>query len=281
MLPATATRTDLGYLASRHRIGPFSLHRPVTAAEAYEVLNRYGTRAVAMGGGVDLSNRLKSGERIDHIVYLRDASDLTRIVRREGWLRVGAAVTHQQFTRDPAVGRALPDLVMAWHTIGNPRVRAAGTLGGNLITAAPHYDVGPLVAAAGARLIYEDKAQRLLSHIDFPIDGRLALGYETAYKPVVSVAVAALQDTTGSWRGRAVVGCAYPEPATAALRGTDDVGELVDASRELARSVCQDLPAPVDDHVASAAYRRRLIEVLVRRLLAEIGTRLHSQGEPR
>lgn len=278
MLSATAARADLGYLAGRHRIAPFTLHRPATVAEASELLERYGPQAAAMGGGVDLSTRLKRGDRIDHVVYLGHAADLTAIEHDGGWLRVGAAVTHNQFAKDPAVARHLGDLAAVWRTLGNPRVRAMGTLGGNLITAAPHYDVAPLVAAAGGRVAYHSESQLLLSHIDFPIGTRLALGYETAYKPVVSVAVAMREDRTGIWRGTTAVGCAYPEPVIAGFGGEIEWRDVDGVSADVARSAVRELPEPVDDHVASAAYRRRLIEVLIRRLLLEIVVRRVTNG---
>lgn len=281
MLSDTAARTDLGYLASRHHITPFALHRPVTAAEACGILDHHGPRAVPMGGGVDLSNRLKGGERVDHVVYLRDAADLTGIEPGEGWLRVGAAVTHQQFADDPTVDRVLPGLGTVWRAFGNPRVRSAGTLGGNVITAAPHYDAGPVLAALGARLVYHDRSHRLLSRIDFPITGPIALRYEKAYKPVASVAVAVHSDGMEGSRVLAAVGCAYPEPTTAGLRGPAELSEYADAAPSIARCLSHELPTPIDDHVASAAYRHRLIEVLVRRLLAEIATSSHSAGSRR
>lgn len=275
MVSATTVRNDLHYLASRHRIAPFTLHRPTSATDAAEILERYGPRAALMGGGVDLSNRLKRGERIDHVVYLRTAPDLCGIEPRGALLRVGAAVTHQQLAEDPAFRRALPDLAAVWRTLGNPRVRAAGTIGGNLVTGAPHYDVPPLVAAVSARRTYHRDSQRLLSHLDFPIEGRLTLRYEASFKPVASVAVAA-REIEGRWHGRAVVGCAYPELEIATFDAQADLSALTEASADLAAAVTGELPGPVDDHVASASYRRRLIEVLLRRLLADIGSR---QGE--
>ncbi|MPY99398.1 MAG: hypothetical protein GEU97_15620 [Actinophytocola sp.] len=264
MPPVAAIRVDTSYLASRHRVAPFTLHRPATASEAGELLQRYGSHAVAMGGGVDLSNRLKLGERVDHVAYLRGAADLTRIEQDTGSLRVGAAVTHQEFANHTLVKRALPDLAAVWRRLGNPRVRACGTLGGNLITADAHYDVAALLAATGARLIYSPATQRLLTHIEFPADARVVLRYETAYKPAASVAIALSDRGAGTWRVRIVVGCAYPEPA---------VGECVGSAgggAELAHALVRGLPEPVDDHVASAAYRRRLITVIARRLVADL-----------
>lgn len=272
-MPVCAARTELDYLAHRGRIGPFRLHRPETLEHATQVLQRYGDTATVMGGGVDLLTRLKRGDRFDHLVQLGRVAELTAIELLGGRLRIGAAVTHRRLAADPTVRAIFPDLAAIWAGIGNPRVRAAGTVGGNLTVAAPHYDAAPLVAVLDGRLDYEDGDRRLLSCIDIPAGEPVSVRYEKSHKPVVSVATAARRDPkAGTWRARVAIGCAFPRPVDITVSGPAPVDEL-------AHDVVRDLPEPLDDHIASAGYRRRLIEVLLRRALAEIDLRNPRPGE--
>ncbi len=67
-------------------------------------------------------------------------------------LTIGATATHLNIERDPQVSEHYPSLKLAFHTIGNVRVRSAGTLGGNLAYAEPQCNPPTILAALDAKV---------------------------------------------------------------------------------------------------------------------------------
>lgn len=234
-----------GFVSRSHRaIAPFELHRPSTIGQAVEQIAA-GARPHA--GGIDLLERMQRGDHVAAVADLGGLADLHRITVADGVLQIGAAVTHAAVEADPIVAEHRPDLAGAWTTVGNVRIRRTGTVGGNLMAFDKNYDAAPILAAAGAGLVFastegelrtgiaDRPSSLLLTRIEIPVDGR-PLRFDRSLKPVVSVAVG----------DHVAVGCAYP-----AVQVVDDIDML---------------PEPIDDAEASPTYRRRMIRVLAERL---------------
>jgi CO/xanthine dehydrogenase FAD-binding subunit len=60
------------------------------------------------------------------------------------------------------------------------------------------------------------------------------------------------------------------------LGGATDVGAIAGRAAEIAKDFVSSLPPPLDDAFASRAYRRRMIEVLLRRQLAALSGAGHG-----
>ncbi|WP_419553089.1 2Fe-2S iron-sulfur cluster-binding protein [Candidatus Poriferisodalis sp.] len=260
-------------LISRSHLGiePFALYRPGSLADAASMI---AAGAWAHAGGIDVAQRLRNGEVAPALVPLckpgRSSPSglevLDEISLGDGVLFIGAAVTHARIETDRLVRTVRPDLADAWRTIGNVRIRSAGTLGGNLMAFDSGYDAAPILAAAGAELIFmePDGSGRRCAVADRPHD-RLLVGcevplagyvvYERSLKPVASVAVG---------DNHIAIGCAYPEVEVLPSGAADAAA---------ARALLGALPDPTDDVFASTAYRRRVIDVLVGRCLE-----LHAAG---
>ena len=71
-------------------------------------------------------------------------------------LTIGALATHRAIERDPLVRSSLPALAALEMNVANVRVRAAGTIGGNLCFADPHSDPATLLSALGATLTLDN-----------------------------------------------------------------------------------------------------------------------------
>ena len=242
------------------------LRRPVSLAEAAAAVAAGGW---AHAGGIDVAQRLRDGEAAAEIVPVGGGSAaagglerLGEISLREGTLFIGAGVSHARIESDPLVNAHRPDLAAAWRTIGNVRIRAAGTLGGNLAAVRPGYDAAPILAAAGAEMIFAEPdgaearctvadlpRDRLIVGCEVPLAGRVV--YDRSLKPVVSAAVG---------DHATAIGCAYAETQVIP-HGASDPERLCAALAEL--------PDPLDDAFASAAYRRRMTAVLAERCLTE------------
>ena len=257
-------------LRARAQIAPFALDRPTDVRSAAMALAR-PDRAALMGGGIDLIDRLKGGEPLDRLVALAGIAELRAISLEDGALSIGAGVTHGALIASPLVATRLPDLCAIWRRIANPRVRATGTIGGNLMARQRHYDAAPALLAlrAEARVAHSDgtmstmqvedvldAADLLLLAVRVPAAARQRLAADRSLHPVISVYLA----TSSSPAMRLVIGCAHARPVAIDLPGADP--------STFAQALAA-LPPPIDDDLASGAYRRRMADVLGRRLLEQ------------
>ncbi|MGH2384378.1 MAG: FAD binding domain-containing protein, partial [Candidatus Limnocylindria bacterium] len=158
----------------------FDVHRAGSVAEAVELRGRFGDDAAVYAGGTELLMVMKLGvARWRHLIDVKPISELHHVGVSDGIMRIGAAVTHWTLERDRGVAEAIPALADLESKVANIRVRAAGTLGGNLAFAEPHADPPALLTALGARVILEGaNGERTLALTDF-ITGM----YQTALGP--------------------------------------------------------------------------------------------------
>src|SRR3954449_13557532 len=114
-------------------LGDFALHRPRTVAEAIELRAELGEDAALYAGGTELLLSMKLG-MLDpgHLIDLKRIEGLGAIVRDGDHLRIGALATHREVERSPLVLEAVPALAALERAVANVRVRATGTLAGNL-----------------------------------------------------------------------------------------------------------------------------------------------------
>jgi carbon-monoxide dehydrogenase medium subunit len=122
--------------------------------EALERLRDPEDGASLIAGGMVMVTMMK--ERIVSPKTLVDISKIPALGKisydeREG-LTIGATATHMQIESSPFVTNHYPSLRDAFHTIGNVRVRSAGTLGGNLAYAEPQCNPPAILAALGGKV---------------------------------------------------------------------------------------------------------------------------------
>jgi aerobic carbon-monoxide dehydrogenase medium subunit len=275
---------------SRKRIAPFRLHMPSTSAEAV-VLLRQSSHVCVLAGGIDVINRMKCGDTPEDVVYVGRLPSLRQIELLQGHLEIGATSTHHEIATSPATARAVPALAATWAKIANPRVRFKGTVGGNLMAKNRDYEAASILAAADAKLCFltpegsrtiacrdyfrtrQQEPAWLLETIRIPSAYNLHLDYDRSLKGIAGIVVAfAIEDDTVV-RAHASVTWAFEE-----LRSTDlpfampcPLPSLVREAARIAGEWVSDLPDPIGDHLASSAYRRRIIEVHLRRALERAG----------
>ena len=236
-----------------------------------------------MAGGVDLIDAMKAGARFEKIIALDGVAEL-KAIRREGdTMFIGALATHEDILRSEVLAAALPDLPRIWRGLANPRIRHAGTIGGNIMAGAAHYDAAPALLALGAkaRLIGADGRQHvveicdigghpgaLLEGVSFHVEEGLRLLADRSLHPTLSVYLGA-EHQGDSWGAlRLSIGCAFARPLVIDLpvAGVDG-RQLRNAAAVIAQEVARTVPEPIADTLASSPYRRRMIGVLTRRLL--------------
>ncbi len=117
-------------------------HTPATVEEALELLNQYQGQARVVGGGTDLILEMQQAHRppVEALIDATKISGLDRIVEEDGYLVIGAGVTHTQIVSDEQIARRGTCLVESCGVIGGPQVRNVGTLAGNVAHALPAGD---------------------------------------------------------------------------------------------------------------------------------------------
>jgi len=271
----------------------FTIHQPKTIAEASQMLAEFGEKGRLYAGGTELLLAMKHDLlRYEHLVDVKTIPDLDKIELKNGSLTIGSTATHRAIERSPAVKQNLPVLAEMETHVANVRVRASGTLGGNLCFAEPHSDPAALLLAlgakahvrgsAGSRSLTIDKlitgayetslvADELLAGVEVPIPAKTQrsayLKFQLKERPTLGLALVLDVDGDTIKKATVVVGSvsAVPtrsEQADGLLVGAKTQVEkrLGDAAEALARAT-----DPVDDLEGSAEYKRHLIGVFLRR----------------
>jgi carbon-monoxide dehydrogenase medium subunit len=217
---------------------PFALEEPTSVYEASALRAQYGETARLYAGGTELLLAMKEGLlHYERLINIKLIPELAGIALADGTLHVGAITTHRMLERSAVVRAHFPAIAeMAAH-VANVRVRAVGTLGGNLCFAEPHADPGTLlllydasVALAqqgGTRTLALDQFFRgpfdvavaddeILTAIQVPAlpasTAAAYIKYGLLERPSVGVAVAVTARPGQVQEVRMAVGCAGPRP---------------------------------------------------------------------
>ncbi|HEX2725655.1 MAG TPA: xanthine dehydrogenase family protein subunit M [Beijerinckiaceae bacterium] len=277
----------------------FDYVRARSLPEALSLLQQHGEAAKIIAGGQSLVPALNL--RLVTPALLVDIgglAELKGIAVKDGVVRIGALTRHVELQRAPDIARHTPLIAEAITHVAHPAIRNRGTIGGSLAQADPASELPACAVALQATIVVAGpQGERRI-----PADDFFRGLYETALSPhdvLVAVEVPAIRPgersaflelarRSGDY---ALVGLAcHAGVADAALRelrlayfavGTKPTlatnaarclvgaplsgASIADAQEALA----QDL-APQDDIHASAATRRQLARVLLRRALAEL-----------
>lgn len=142
----------------------FRHHRPASLDEALDLVS-FDNAPYA--GGTELLLAMRAGLlRPDALVDLKRVDELREIRVSDDGVEIGGAVTHQEAIDHAGVAESMPVLGSVLRKVGNPRVRAAGTLGGNLCFAEPKSDVATLLVALEAQVELRSKDERRIVSID-------------------------------------------------------------------------------------------------------------------
>ncbi len=272
----------------------FNLHRPQRLEDALELLSKHGDDASPYAGGTELLIAMKARVlSYAHIVDLKGIADLRGIsARADGGLTIGALSTHHELANSALVLERLPAYATLSSNVANIRVRAAGTVGGNLCFAEPHADPPAMLSALNAELVLASPTGRrrlpiqefilgelstsrasdeVLVNIEVPGLPKAARAAYRAFghleRPAVGVAVVAIPSGKGfAWRICVGSVCGRPtslsklEQSMRGLPVADALATLAKGVEAAAAEVEAD-----DDLRGSAEYKRHLIGVLARR----------------
>jgi carbon-monoxide dehydrogenase medium subunit len=267
-------------LRSRRHIAPFAAHRPSSMAEALALHTAPGASAY-LAGGVDLIDWMKQGNALDRVIRLDGLPGLAAITSGPDGLRIGAGATHAAIAASPVIYACLPDLAALWTKIANPRVRHAGTIGGNVMAGRNDYDGMPALLALGASAAMATETGEtcvtlgqlsgLVTRFLVPDPGACRLYADRSLRPAVTVWLGLTVAAGQVSAMRLAAGMAHPQPVCVTLPLDLPVAALGAQAARIATAALNLLPEPTSDSRASAAYRRRMVGVLARRILVRAG----------
>jgi CO/xanthine dehydrogenase FAD-binding subunit len=240
-----------------------------------------GSGVTVFGGGTILMPQINYGRLRPTRVLMLDSAGLSGIASNGSGMTVGAMTTVAELEDAPE------PLGSSARNVADHEIRAQATLGGNLCAQSgggtPRGDLQAALIALAATVKSTGKGgvrtEPVEDFISAGPDGRLVLevelhepkrsGYAAARRPhshaYTIVAVCAAETSEGvrvgiSGAGATALRARHVEEAIAGGASAEDAAEKV-----------TDDTQPQDDALASAWYRERLLPVLVRRALDDLG----------
>jgi len=284
-------------------INEFDYFRPATIAQTMKLLAKY-KRSILLAGGTDVLNLLKDGSlKPEAVIDIKGLANLRKITFAKGRLRIGALVTFSELIESKTVNRYFPLFVETSRTVGSTGIRNRATMAGNICSAVPCLDSGPLLLAYDAFVTVVGPAGKR----EIPVAEWFAGPKKTALKPgeMVSGITVPLPEAKhagcfiklGRYAGEdlaqasvlamALAGNSYriafgsvgPVPSRAdrieaLLNGRElDARLLAEAKGLVAAQV-----SPITDLRATAEYRLHMCRVMLERALLASVERLAGRG---
>jgi aerobic carbon-monoxide dehydrogenase medium subunit len=284
------------------KLPPFDYRTPESVAETVELLAQYGDEAKILAGGQSLLPMLAL--RLARPAVLIDINRVAGLsgISANGGLTIGALTRHRAVERSAAVAAIAPTLAAAIRYVGHDAIRTRGTLGGSVAHADPAAEApmvlrvlgGSVVATSvrGIRTIEADslfdgfltttlEADELLTAIQLPpIGDRTGWSFNEFSRrsgdfALVGAAIVVRLDATATVAdARIGLSGVAGEPVRATSAEAALVGAAPsDSAFAEAAAIAAAGVNPTSDLHGTAAYRKHLVNVLVRRGLREAVTR--------
>jgi len=281
-------------------INDFEFMRPRDVPEVLAALTEKGSIVPLAGGTNILVNMKRAPLQADLVVDLTGLDALDSISDNNESIRVGAGVTFARLLEWHPGGAAEGLMKPMCIAFAGPLIRNLATVGGNICDASPAADVSPPLLALDASVELDSVADgprslplpeffegvrktarredELLTGITFtrPDDDERWFYYKLGKRKadaisIVSIAMTVKLVRTRVERVRIALGAVAPvamraSAAEAMLKGEPLNETTITAAAAAAARESQ----PIDDFRASGDYRRRMVEVLVKRGLNEI-----------
>ena len=274
---------------------------PQSLKEAISLLKEHGDKAEVIAGGTDLLVRMKKGDALpDFFISIEGIQELdyTNYDAKDG-LRIGARTPIRSIVNSSLIKDKFGALAYAAAKLATPTIRRQATIGGNLCNAAPSADMAPSLIVLGAQLkingsdgqksmpveeFFTGPGQTRLSsseilleiHVPKPLPNSAAIYLKQtrskgADLAIVGVAASVIMDGEVIKDVKIALGAVAPTPIRAKkaeeiLKGKKPDDKILEACAEAASLES----SPIDDVRSSAAYRKKLVKVLVKRAIKQI-----------
>lgn len=280
----------------------FEYYRPTTLEEALELLERFRGEAAVLAGGQSLVPMMSTRLALPPVlVDINRIASLSGIRRENGGFVIGALTRHRAVEQSPELREGQPVLPEAVANIGHVTIRNRGTIGGSLA----HADPSAELSTAGLVVGMEVVARSTRGDRRIPLDELFIGSFSTsiregelltevrvpARRPKQGAAFLELARTHGNFAVAAVgasvelsdgiltavrVALGGVGPTAVRARQAEEIltgREPGRAAFEEAAEMIDASISPLDDVQATAAYRRQVAKVLVRRTLEKATAR--------
>ena len=264
----------------------FDYHRATSLDNAVSVLAEHGDEAKVLAGGHSLlpfmKLRFASPSALIDINGLRELDYVTLDGDR---LRIGALTRHRTIHEDSVVAANLPLLAYAAGTIGDPQVRARGTLGGSVAHADPAGEFPALCRMLDAEIVTTSRSlpagaffegryttplahDELIREVAFPVVPHAGSYLKFSHRPFDWAVVGALAvQADDGWHLGLINVSDTPVRATEA-----EAALASGASAQEAAALATAGLAPPASHRGSSEYKAHLATVLMRRSIVAAST---------
>lgn len=283
------------------RLPRFEYLAPKTTDEALSLLSQHKGKAKVIAGGTDVVPQLKRRETRapQYIIDLKGITGLDYIKYDEvNGLTLGALATIHAVETSSIIREKFNILFQAAESMASPQVRNRGTIVGNICNAVPSADSAPALLTLEARLkLISQKGERIVNIEDFfTAPNQTVLADEEILQEIqianllpaskgiylkltprrsmdlaiVGVAAMVIPENGVCKDIRIALGAVAPTPirakqAEGILKGQKFNDELMEKAAQVAAEEAR----PIDDHRASAEYRREMVKVLTRRAIEQ------------
>ncbi|MBS3650569.1 xanthine dehydrogenase family protein subunit M [Pseudaminobacter sp. 19-2017] len=277
------------------RPATFEYHRATSLEHALQLLGEFGEEARPIAGGQSLVPMMNFRlARPGHLVDI-NRLPLNAIEIVGSMLRIGALTRHGAYFDHPLIARHFPAFLDAVHYIGHPTIRRNGSIGGSISHADPTAELPAVAVLHDADIVVRSAAEeRRIKASEFFVSayvtalepGEMVVAVEFPIPPAASAgsfvemsersgdfataSVGIVLEHEGGRIAKAAMVCSgaglvpirAPDVESHLLNRALNDPHAEEAGRIFAASI-----DPVDDHIASAAYRRSLIAELTRRAI--------------
>jgi carbon-monoxide dehydrogenase medium subunit len=277
---------------------PFEYHRPHSVDEALALLAEHGYDAKLLAGGQSLVPAMNFRLAAPAVLIdLNRIPGLDGLSEGDGGLRIGAMVRQRVAERSPLVASGAALLTETLPYVAHAQIRNRGTIGGTLAHADPAAEIPAVMLALDARFHLRSRggtrvvtagdfftglfgtaleAEEMLVEVEIPPAApRTGWAFDEVSRrhgdyALAGIAATVQVDDAGRCTGARIAllsvgdGPVLAAQAAAALVGQEPSDAAIRAAAQAAAQ--RDIDPPGDIH-ASPAYRRQLIDVLVRRVL--------------
>lgn len=270
----------------------FEYFAPTSLKEAVEFLNEKGESALILNGGTDLMIRMRDGHIApEYIVNIKKIHGLNRISFENGRVTIGATVLLNDLGLNETIQKKYPFLAQAALSVGSKQVRNRATCVGNICNASPLADTAtPLLALDAKVHIFSGEGEKVIPLKDFFVfvrktllqhgeivtgisfEDRDALGIFTKISRRKEVDLSTVCSTIIKKDDIYTISFGAVAPTPIRLSQTEAFLNGKMLSQLLIEEACliaSKEVKPISDLRATEAYRREMVEVMMRNTLLE------------
>jgi len=282
----------------------FEYFKPKTLDETVELLVKYGSRAKILAGGTDLIGWLRDDfSKPDALIDIKAIEGLTKIEFKDNALFIGPLVTFNMLIESVTIKEKYPLILEMSKTVASHGLRNRATIAGNICSAVPCCDSGPVLLVYNAEVLVKGskgdrkiplsewfigpkktslKEDEIVTGLSIPLPDKKHTGcyvklgrYNGEDLAQASVAILVLSDT----KYRIAFGAVGPSPIRAKkIEALIDGKQLENNVIEEAKKLVPQEISPITDIRATKEYRTHMIKVMFERGIITATERLSGKG---